>query len=104
MLSVLPHLLFAQIATSAGQPARQPAEGAVYNGRASQTAVRIPRTDSDARIDGVLDEPEWLSAARLTGFSLYALIDRRIQREPSEARTRRSLTVTGSAATTTSRF
>jgi len=77
MLSVVPFLLFAQIATSAGQPSARPAEGAVYNGRANQTEVRAPKAESDVRIDGTLDEPEWATAARLTGFSLYAPIDQR---------------------------
>src|SRR5437762_12442475 len=44
---------------------------AVYSGLAQQLAVRIPRFEAEAKIDGVLDEPVWSRAATLTGFSQY---------------------------------
>ncbi|HJU88670.1 MAG TPA: DUF5916 domain-containing protein [Gemmatimonadaceae bacterium] len=44
----------------------------VHNGRARELDVRPPRSDAEVVIDGVLDEPAWSSAARLTGFSRYA--------------------------------
>lgn len=68
LLAALPVLLFAQTlsAAQAGQSV-----SATYSGREQRTAVRIPRADADVTVDGVLDEPVWSSAARLTGFSLY---------------------------------
>ncbi len=47
----------------------------VYDGRAGQTDVRIPRLEADITVDGRLDEPVWASAAVLTGFSQYAPSD-----------------------------
>ena len=38
---------------------------AVYSGLAKQLAVRIPRFEGRAKIDGVLDEPVWSRAASL---------------------------------------
>lgn len=51
--------------------------GAVYSGLAKQLDARIPRFEAAAKIDGVLDEPVWGRAARLTGFSLYRPVDGR---------------------------
>ncbi|HEX6939647.1 MAG TPA: DUF5916 domain-containing protein [Longimicrobiales bacterium] len=46
--------------------------------------VEIPRVeDATIEIDGVLDEPAWAQAARLTGFSQYEPVDGR----PAEERT-----------------
>jgi Domain of unknown function (DUF5916)/Carbohydrate family 9 binding domain-like len=56
----------------------------VYNGRASRTHVDVPRIDTVATIDGVLDEPVWRRAARLTGFSQYQPVDGRPADEPTE--------------------
>ena len=43
-----------------------------YDGRQNQTRVALPRVDERGiRIDGVLDEPAWLAAARLTGFTPF---------------------------------
>ncbi|MGK2961484.1 MAG: DUF5916 domain-containing protein [Gemmatimonadaceae bacterium] len=55
-----------------------------YDGRANRTRVEIPRIESAASIDGVLDEPVWASAARLTGFSQYQPVDGRPAEEPTE--------------------
>jgi hypothetical protein len=49
----------------------------VYSGRANQTHVAIPKVESSIEIDGVLSEPVWQQAARLTGFSLYTPVDNR---------------------------
>lgn len=49
----------------------------VYSGRQSQLDVAIPRLEATVKIDGVLDEPVWAQAARLTEFSQYAPIDGR---------------------------
>ncbi|HET9424032.1 MAG TPA: DUF5916 domain-containing protein [Gemmatimonadaceae bacterium] len=62
-------LLF-QLAVST--PAQPPL---VYNGRAGQTAVAIPRLDDTIAVDGLLTEPAWRRAALLTGFSVYQPVD-----------------------------
>jgi hypothetical protein len=56
----------------------------VYDGRANRTRVEIPRIDSVAVIDGIIDEPVWSRAARLTGFSQYQPVDGRPAEEPTE--------------------
>src|SRR5690348_1720154 len=45
---------------------------ATYSGRAHAIHAATPRFDTDARIDGVLDEPVWARAVRLTGFSEFS--------------------------------
>ena len=45
---------------------------ATYSGRAHAIHAAAPRIDSDVRIDGVLDEPVWARAVRLTGFSEFS--------------------------------
>ncbi len=47
----------------------------MYDGRAGQVAVRIPRVETDIRIDGTLDDPAWTRAAVLRGFSQYSPSD-----------------------------
>jgi uncharacterized protein DUF5916 len=47
----------------------------VYNGRAGQLEVRIPQIEADVSVDGKLDEPVWLQAALLTGFSQFSPTD-----------------------------
>ncbi len=46
-----------------------------FDGRTGQTDVDIPRVESEATIDGNLNEAVWAKAARLTGFSRYAPTD-----------------------------
>jgi len=46
-------------------------------------AFSAPRIEATVNIDGVLDEPAWQSATRLTGFSQYEPVDSR----PAEERT-----------------
>lgn len=58
--------------------------GPVYNGRSHQLDVRPPRIDTQITIDGVLDEPVWQRAARLTGFSQYQPVDSRPADEETE--------------------
>jgi hypothetical protein len=58
--------------------------GAVYDGRANRTHVEIPRIDSVAVVDGVLNEAVWARAARLTGFSQYQPVDGQPAEEPTE--------------------
>lgn len=48
-----------------------------YSGRDGNIRVVPPRLEGGVTIDGVLDEPMWASAARLTGFSQYAPSDGR---------------------------
>lgn len=49
--------------------------GERYDGRAGQLAVAIPRIEAEIATDGVMSEPVWQQAARLTGFSRYAPTD-----------------------------
>jgi hypothetical protein len=49
----------------------------VYDGRAGQTTVAIPKIESNVVVDGNLDEAVWRQAALLTGFSLYQPFDQR---------------------------
>lgn len=58
-----------------------------YDGRAKRIDVQIPRIDTVATIDGVLDEGVWSKAARLTGFSQYQPVDGRPAEEPTEVLT-----------------
>ena len=71
MLS-LPFLAAFQLAAT---PAPPPAR--VYDGRAKQTTVAIPKIEADIVVDGNLDEAVWRQAAVLTGFSLYSPVDQR---------------------------
>jgi hypothetical protein len=57
---------------------------AVYDGRANHVHINVPRVDTVANIDGVLDEPVWRRAARLNGFSQYQPVDGRPAVEPTE--------------------
>lgn len=56
----------------------------VYDGRAKNIHVAIPRIEATARIDGVLDDAVWASAARLASFSQYQPVDGRPAEEPTE--------------------
>ena len=49
----------------------------IYDGRAGQTTVAIPKIETDITVDGNLDEAVWRQAAVLTGFSLYQPFDQR---------------------------
>jgi hypothetical protein len=52
-------------------------QGPVHDGQARALSVAAPRLEAEARVDGVLDEPVWQRAARLTGFSQYRPVDGR---------------------------
>jgi len=56
----------------------------VNDGRARMLDVAAPRFEAAARIDGVLDEPVWQRAARLTGFSQYRPVDGRPAQDSTE--------------------
>src|SRR6476661_10710845 len=58
--------------------------GPVFDGRLKQRDVHIPRVEATVTIDGVLDEPVWRSAARLTGFTQYRPIDSRPAADSTE--------------------
>ena len=47
----------------------------VYNGRAGQLKVDVPRVEADVVVDGALDKPAWEHAARLIGFSQFLPVD-----------------------------
>ena len=79
-LVLLPYLLTALLqgavvgpppASAAAVPSRATNAGPIFDGRAGQTAVRIPRQDAALNVDGRLDEPGWAQAATLTGFSQF---------------------------------
>src|SRR5881296_853998 len=73
---MLPALLL--LLQSAGDP------GPVYDGRARQLDVSLPRIDTTITIDGRLDEPVWQRAAMLTGFSQYRPVDSRPAADSTE--------------------
>ena len=58
-------LLFAALALVPHDP---PA-GGIYSGILRQLQVKLPRVEQQVTVDGRLDEPVGLEAARLTGFS-----------------------------------
>jgi hypothetical protein len=59
---------------------------AIYNGRAAQISVTIPKFETTVAIDGTLDEPVWKNAALLTGFSLYSPSDGRPAPDSTDVR------------------
>ncbi|MBC7791748.1 MAG: hypothetical protein H7Z74_17510 [Anaerolineae bacterium] len=56
-----------------------------YSGLAGQIHVRVPRIDGDVKSDGRLDEPQWASAALLTGFSQFSPSDGRPAEDSTQA-------------------
>lgn len=60
-----------------------PAAPSVAPGRGAPV-VSIPRIEADVRIDGVLDEPPWAQATRLTEFSQYQPVDGRPAEEQTD--------------------
>jgi Domain of unknown function (DUF5916) len=57
-------------------PSDSSAHGAgVYNGRAGNVTVAVPRINTHLELDGTLDAPVWKQAAVLTGFSEYQPVD-----------------------------
>jgi hypothetical protein len=78
-LAVVP-LLLALADSTPGRVAPPPpgTTGAVHHGRRGELEVRPPRVEgasAELRVDGVLDEPVWQTAARLTGFSQFQPAD-----------------------------
>ena len=88
LASVLDASVLSVFAILAGQPsAPTPSTAAtqqIYNGRAGQLAVRVPRLEGTATIDGRLDEPVWQQAALLNGFSDYRPVDGRPASDSTE--------------------
>lgn len=58
----------------------------VYNGRAGQVNVVIPKIEASAGIDGRFDDTAWNQAAILNGFSLYQPADGRPAPDSTEVR------------------
>lgn len=59
----------------------------VFSGRDNQVHVAPPRIESPTApivVDGALDEPAWVQAAQLTGFSQYYPLDGRPADDPTE--------------------
>ena len=71
---MLPILLSLLSAASVSQEA---ITQTAYPGTHNETRVSVPRLDREVDVDGVLDEPVWLGAAVLTGFSQYEPVDQR---------------------------
>jgi hypothetical protein len=65
---LLPLLLFVQAAVPVAQT----------------PPVSIPRLERSAKVDGMLDEPAWSEAARLSGFYQYTPVDSRKAEERTE--------------------
>lgn len=55
-----------------------------YSGAAGRLKVALPRIDAGVVIDGILDEPSWTQASRLTEFSQYAPADGRRAEQDTE--------------------
>ncbi|HJQ18997.1 MAG TPA: DUF5916 domain-containing protein, partial [Gemmatimonadaceae bacterium] len=53
-----------------------PPTNPIYDGRAQQLSVSVPRIDASPRIDGDLSEDVWQHAALLTGFSQFSPQDK----------------------------
>lgn len=66
-LVIIPFIALLQTLT--GEPV---AAATAYSGRANAVHAHAPRLEAEVRIDGVLDEPVWRGAARLTGFSEFS--------------------------------
>jgi uncharacterized protein DUF5916 len=62
---------------------QSPTPGAVVEGKGSPTA-EIPRLEASVKTDGILDEPVWTQATRLTGFWQYQPVDGRPAEEKTE--------------------
>ena len=54
------------------------------SGRSGDLNIVVPRLEASASVDGILDEPAWSQAARLTDFSQYQPVDGRAAEEPTE--------------------
>ena len=69
----------------AGLVANAGGQGLAVDGKGSPTAA-IPRieTAAEVRVDGILDEPAWQQATRLTGFWQYQPVDGRAAEEATE--------------------
>ena len=80
---LLPALLLAAHAGIPGAADTAPS-GAVYNGRARELDVQMPRIEAGIEIDGRLDEPAWREAAILTGFSQFSPVDGRPAQDSTE--------------------
>ncbi|MCC6770006.1 MAG: carbohydrate binding family 9 domain-containing protein [Gemmatimonadaceae bacterium] len=61
-----------------------PPLGGVFNGRAGQLDVPLPRLEQTLTLDGFLTEPVWGQAALLTGFSQFQPADRRPSADSTE--------------------
>jgi hypothetical protein len=56
----------------------------VYDGRLRQIEVRLPRLETEVRLDGVLDDAAWQRAALLKGFTQYRPVDSRPAEDSTE--------------------
>lgn len=78
-------LLLSALQLAGGTSPPAPGDSArVFHGRLSQLEVQAPRREAQISVDGVLDEPVWQEAARLTGFSQYRPVDGRPAEDSTE--------------------
>ncbi|MFN0178585.1 MAG: DUF5916 domain-containing protein [Gemmatimonadales bacterium] len=61
-----------------------PAGASQYRGATGGLRVTPPRIEATIEVDGVLDEPAWSRAARLTDFSQFSPSDGRPAEDPTE--------------------
>jgi hypothetical protein len=64
--------------------ASDPPGAPVFDGREGALKARPPRIEAEIVVDGVLDEPPWQQAARLSGFSQYFPVDGRPAEDKTE--------------------
>ena len=77
-------LLLVQTTVASAPDSGAGIQGVAVEGKGSPTAA-IPRIEADeVRVDGVLDEPVWNRATRLTGFWQYQPVDGRPAEEQTE--------------------
>ncbi len=77
-------LAVAALLASLADPLAWTHAGPVFDGRRGALAVTTPRRDASPVVDGSLNEPEWSTAALLTGFSQYAPTDGIASRDSTE--------------------
>ena len=77
-------LLLVQTTVASAPDSGAGIQGVAVEGKGSPTAA-IPRIEADeVRVDGVLNEPVWNRATRLTGFWQYQPVDGRPAEEQTE--------------------
>ncbi|HET6798161.1 MAG TPA: DUF5916 domain-containing protein, partial [Gemmatimonadales bacterium] len=66
-------MLIALLLSLVSDPSPNPTR--IYNGRAGQLDVRVPRLEAELLVDGIMNDSAWAEAAVLTGFSQFSPTD-----------------------------